>query len=240
MLGLRQCLGSECPFGRTTGHARSSAKQSEAVCLWRADVPQRDAWHTGACPAEWGNVVGDSPGFDAAGVLAATVQEMQLRSCNGKISVFPAWPKGWQSEFTLMAEGGFRVTSRIGSNGNIPNVAILSRKGGICVLVNPWNGDAVLQGKGSDTPLKTAAIFAFPTAAGVEYVLTPAHSMNKLASLAAAKNLGPKWPQHGSANDTAEAYVKRNQGIGFLGITADGQNPARNRAKQALKAKPAR
>ena len=62
--------------------------------------------------------------------------------------------------------------------------------------------------------------------------------MEQPALLQAVRNVGPKWPQRSSPHDTAEAYLKRNQGFGFLGITADGQNPARNRVKQALQAQP--
>jgi hypothetical protein len=45
---------------------------------------------------------------------------MQLQSYGGVIRVFPAWPKGWQSEFTLAAERGFLVSSRISTNGENP------------------------------------------------------------------------------------------------------------------------
>jgi hypothetical protein len=55
----------------------------------------------GNVPKTWGGQIGDSPGLDAAGVLATAVLEMQPQSCGGVIRVFPAWPMGWQSEFTL-------------------------------------------------------------------------------------------------------------------------------------------
>ena len=68
----------------------------------------------GNAPKTWGGQIGDSPGLDAAGVLAMAVAEMQLQSYGGVIRVFPAWPKGWQSQFNLVAEGGFLVSSQIG------------------------------------------------------------------------------------------------------------------------------
>ena len=85
----------------------------------------------GNAPKSWGGQIGDSPGFDASGVLAAAVAEMQLQSYGGVIRLFPAWPKGWQSEFTLAAEGGFLVSSRISANGKIPEIRIASRLGGV-------------------------------------------------------------------------------------------------------------
>jgi len=66
----------------------------------------------GNSPTIWGGQITDCPALDSAGVLARTVPEMQLQSYGGVIRVFLAWPKGWQSEFTLVAEGGFLVSSR--------------------------------------------------------------------------------------------------------------------------------
>ena len=99
-------------------------------------------------------------------------------------------------------------------------------------------GAALLCGKDGEKRLAAAKVFSFPTEAGGRYVLTPVPAVEKPAFLEAVRNVGPKWPHHSGPNDTAEAYVKRKQGFGFLGITADGQNPARKRVQQALQAKP--
>ena len=109
-IGFRQRLGSQRHLGGAAGYAGSNANEPQTIRGGRADVPQRDAGHASGRPKEWGSCLGDSPGFDAAGVLATAVQEMQLRSCGGKIWVFPSWPKGWRGEFTLAAEGGFKIT----------------------------------------------------------------------------------------------------------------------------------
>ena len=130
VLGFRQRLGSQRHLGGTAGYARSNAAESDAVRVGAQMFPNGMPGTPGNCPKEWGKVLGDSPGFDPAGVLATAVQEMQLRSCGGKIWVFPSWPKGWRAEFTLAAEGGLKIAARIGKNGEIPGINIFSRLGG--------------------------------------------------------------------------------------------------------------
>ena len=54
------------------------------------------------------------------------------------IRVFPAWPKDWDAQFSLVARGNFMVTSSM-KKGNIEFVEITSQAGGECVLRNPWS-----------------------------------------------------------------------------------------------------
>ena len=49
------------------------------------------------------------------------------------------------------------------------------------------------------------------------------------------RNVGPKWPFHQGPRDTVEAYLKRTDWFGMLGIAKDGQNPTRNKVQKALK-----
>jgi hypothetical protein len=53
------------------------------------------------------------------------------------IRVFPAWPKEWEAEYTLLCRGGFLVTSAM-RNGGVEFVEIQSQSGGECRLRNPW------------------------------------------------------------------------------------------------------
>lgn len=184
-------------------------------------------------PEIWGKQVTDYIAFDSHGVLAATVQEMQLQSYGGRIRVFPAWPKGWQSEFTLAAEGDFLVSSRIRDDGGIPYITILSRKGGPCNVVNPWRGKITIKDGGQSQLLKSNAVLNLTTKPGRTYELRPEKSIADGNYIAMARNMGPKWPFHQGSNDTAEAYLQRTNTHGFIGITSDGQNATRNRVRKA-------
>ncbi len=53
------------------------------------------------------------------------------------IRVFPAWPQDWDAAFTLLARGGFLVTSSL-QKGVIEFVEIISQLGGECRVRNPW------------------------------------------------------------------------------------------------------
>jgi hypothetical protein len=58
------------------------------------------------------------------------------------IRVFPAWPKEWDAEFTLL-RGGFLVTSAM-RRGEIEFLEVQSKFGGECRLRNPWNKTEVM------------------------------------------------------------------------------------------------
>lgn len=70
---------------------------------------------------------------------AAGVQEMLLQSYSGTIRVFPAIPESWKdvSFKTLRAEGAFLVSAER-KDGNVEQVEIVSEKGGVCRLENPF------------------------------------------------------------------------------------------------------
>ena len=189
----------------------------------------------GVRPAEWGKILGDSPGFDASGVLATVAQEVLLRSSNGRLQVFPAMPKGWCGEFTLAAEGGFVVSSSVNDQGEVEGISVLSRRGGPCLIANPWKNEAVLKPQ-SREPHRFAGDIAFETVAGGRYGISPAVPIAASAPIAVARNTGPKWAVHLSDVDTAEAYLDRLPMFGFIGMTADGRNPARMQVTGALNA----
>lgn len=58
------------------------------------------------------------------------------------LRLFPAWPKEWNARFTLLARGGFLVTSSV-ENGVIPSVELVSNAGVHCRVRNPWPGASV-------------------------------------------------------------------------------------------------
>jgi len=82
--------------------------------------------------------------FEFLGTHLSTINESLLQSYNGKIRVFPAIPgdRGFTGRFTLLARGGFLVTSEC-QNANVEYVAIKSLYGNVVTLENPWGSVAV-------------------------------------------------------------------------------------------------
>ncbi len=179
--------------------------------------PQGFAGTPGASPPEWGKKLGDSPGLDASGVVAAGVTEILLQTHNEVLYLFPAMPEGWAGEFTLLAEGGFLVQSARDRKGNIPFVTITSRFGGSCRLMNPW----------------THTIDLLQTTPGQLLRLQPPAPIDVDAPIEVAPASGPKWPNKHEA-ETADEYLDRHHSFGFLGISQGGGNPARKLVREAL------
>lgn len=69
---------------------------------------------------------------------------------------------------------------------------------------------------------------------GDEFILTPAVAAPEFEPIPATRNDAPKWPFHQGPDDTIEAYLKRTQSFGMLGIARDGQNLTRNKVRKAL------
>jgi hypothetical protein len=90
------------------------------------------------------------------------------------ISVFPAWPKEWDSEFTLLARGAFVVTSEM-QKGRILFVDLLSQAGGECRLKNPWGKNEVtLYRGGKKSENLSGGLLKFETTKGGRIVVVPA------------------------------------------------------------------
>ena len=71
--------------------------------------------------------------------FASGIQEMLLQSHTGIIRIFPAIPLKWKDVAfkTLRAQGAFLVSARQ-KEGKMEKVEIISEKGGICKLRNPF------------------------------------------------------------------------------------------------------
>ena len=99
---------------------------------------------------------------------AAGLQEMLLQSYSGTIRVFPAIPTDWKdvSFKTLRAEGAFLV-SAVRRDGSTQSVEIISEKGGLCRLENPFERTGYeLSGIPRDTIGREGNDFLFKTTAG--------------------------------------------------------------------------
>ena len=96
------------------------------------------------------------------------------------LQIFNSWPKSWDAAFTLLARGGFVVSSSM-EKGRIEFVQIQSQLGGECRLCNPWPDMAVTfyrDGKkpGDLSPDKSG-ILRFPTTRGETIVVVPKGTM---------------------------------------------------------------
>jgi glycosyl hydrolase family 95 len=92
------------------------------------------------------------------------------------IRVFPAWPKQWDAEYTLLARGGFLVTSSI-KGGRIEFVELESLAGAECKLRNPWNeGTVSLYRNGKKSQTLSGALLTLPTHKGERLVLVPGNT----------------------------------------------------------------
>ena len=76
--------------------------------------------------------------------FASGIHEMLMQSHTGTISLFPAIPASWEnSSFeNLRAAGAFLVSARM-EDGKVTFVHILSEKGAVCHIKNPWEDSGV-------------------------------------------------------------------------------------------------
>jgi hypothetical protein len=87
------------------------------------------------------------------------------------IRVFPAWPKEWDASYTLLARGGFLVTSSI-QKGRIGFVELESQAGSECRLRNPWGESEVsLYRNGKKSENLQGSLLRFPTRKGERVVV---------------------------------------------------------------------
>ena len=71
-----------------------------------------------------------------------TINEMLLQSYSGNIRVFPAIPSEWNGAFKLHAVGGFVVTAERQDSETL-YVAVESKCGERCCIINPWERERV-------------------------------------------------------------------------------------------------
>jgi alpha-L-fucosidase 2 len=104
---------------------------------------------------------------------AAGLQEMLLQSYSDTIRLFPAVPADWKdiSFKMLRAEGAFLVSAER-RDGQTHTVIIISEKGGVCRLENPFGkNDYELIGVGRTTFSKSEHSLVISTSAGQKITL---------------------------------------------------------------------
>jgi hypothetical protein len=87
------------------------------------------------------------------------------------IRVFAAWPKEWDAAYTLLARGGFLVTSSM-QDGKVEFVEIQSQLGGECRIHNPWgDSEITIYRNGKKWKDLDGSILKFNTKAGEDIIL---------------------------------------------------------------------
>ena len=82
-------------------------------------------------------------GIETLAAVPLTINEMLLQSYEGIIRIFPNWNHSRDASFDkLRAYGAFVISSRL-KNGTVEYVKILSEKGRLCIMENPWIGKKV-------------------------------------------------------------------------------------------------
>jgi hypothetical protein len=88
------------------------------------------------------------------------------------LHVFPAWPKEWNARYTLLARGGFLVTSSM-NRGSVESIELESQAGAPCKLRNPFPAAAVLYRNGSRVETLQGPLLEFKTQKGERIVMLP-------------------------------------------------------------------
>lgn len=82
-------------------------------------------------------------GIENLNTVPATLVEMLCQSYQGRLWVFPDWPDGADARFgNLLAYGGFLVSSQY-KEGSVRYLQVISKKGEVLTIVNPWPGRSV-------------------------------------------------------------------------------------------------
>ena len=112
------------------------------------------------------------------GCITTALQDALLQSLSPHpgqpevISLFPAWPKNWDTSFRLLARGGFMVTSAI-HQGEVTFVEVESRLGENCQIRNPWNITSTVIGTETEPKDISGKILRFDTNPGEHYTILP-------------------------------------------------------------------
>jgi hypothetical protein len=88
------------------------------------------------------------------------------------LHLFPAWPQEWDARFTLLARGGFVVTSSI-RNGKAEFVELESQAGAGCRIRNPFAGAVAIYRNGRKAEALRGELLTFATSKGEKLLLVP-------------------------------------------------------------------
>jgi alpha-L-fucosidase 2 len=112
--------------------------------------------------------------------IADGIQAMLLQSQEGFLRLFPCWSHADGTFVTLRAAGAFLVSAEK-KNGVVQPITILSEKGRLCSVLNPWPGKT-LGVTGNTVTIAEhpfGQVCTFPTETGKSYTLAPKEPLPK-------------------------------------------------------------
>ncbi|WP_446742233.1 glycosyl hydrolase family 95 catalytic domain-containing protein [Silvibacterium acidisoli] len=177
--GLSVLPEAAASFGKADAVATLLPQQMQAL-----PNPRSQSYRKGGAMANR-MTYGEGPqGISAQhlGRAAAALQQALLQSCPPEpggepiLHLFPAWPRGWEAQYTLYARGGFVVSAAVRA-GKVSSLTIESRAGSHCRLRNPYSEAAVrLVRNGQQSEILQGSLLEFPTSAGERIVVQPGDS----------------------------------------------------------------
>ena len=164
-LGMGELIKTVVP-GQMHSNPETNAPVSRAG---RAQLRNRMAEGEGPGAIEFENLGNASHGLQNA-LLQSVPPSVEKEPVN---TVFPAWPKGWDAQYTLAARGAFLISASR-QNDQTEFVEILSEQGGQCVLQNPWpDGDVTVYRNGQAAEDVSGKLLTLATTAGERLALVP-------------------------------------------------------------------
>jgi alpha-L-fucosidase 2 len=102
--------------------------------------------------------------------FASGINEMLIQSHTGKVHIFPAIPNDWKNIAfdNLNTEGAFLISAKM-QNAQVTTVEVVSEKGGIIHLLNPFTTDYFNLG---DEKIRTTETITLEMKAGEKMVLS--------------------------------------------------------------------
>ena len=117
--------------------------------------------HKSIQPNLWVSQAGG--GTETFSAVPSCINEMLMQSYEGIIRLFPTWPSRKNAKFyQLRAYGAFLISSEL-KEKQVDYVKVLSEKGRLLRIVNPWNSSEVLVKKNGKTEIFSGDILNINT-----------------------------------------------------------------------------
>jgi hypothetical protein len=102
-------------------------------------------------------------GIETFSAVPSCINEMLMQSYEGIIRLFPTWPVGENAKFyNLRAYGAFLVSSEL-KDKQIDYVQVISEKGRVLRIVNPWKSSEVMVQRNGKTEIFSGNILNIET-----------------------------------------------------------------------------
>jgi alpha-L-fucosidase 2 len=162
--------GGNAGYTYTAGCAMRAIQGNGDEALRLLEKLRTDKLHPNTMYSEGGGPVIETP---FSGV--ESINYLVLQSFGGVIKVFPAVPSKWKNvRFNnFRAEGAFLVSASL-KDGEFASFEIVSEKGNVCKIRNPWIGKLIRvldESSQEVTFTKDGNDFSFETISGAKYII---------------------------------------------------------------------